>query len=313
MTCNCANIPEHQRYNTSEIKIRVLDFKHRVGCTVPLQKTLYQTLSQEGAKDCHTVQFYLGSRQRYTCRTLIKADKEKSLAYCDRWNKSFYIHCPLIANLSKDPETAYDSTSILSKSATVVAKELEQIEGLPAACVLHTGAKGSISNLIANLNDMKVERGTHSRSEKQLLLENSSGNGTKLGRTWEEYRKIFEGLDSNTIGFCLDTQHIFGAGVTDFSNHESVVKMFDQCQDAYGRNPDAIHLNDSMVEYNCLKDRHQCIGEGYIWSSDQESLKYLLEYCYEQEIDCILETPNQSKDIYNIRSKWMDLETIDIK
>jgi len=159
---------------------------------------------------------------------------------------------------------------------------------------------------------MKVNRGTHFRNEKQLLLENSSGNGTKLGKTWEEYRKIYEGIDSNTIGFCLDTQHIFGAGQTDFEDHESVVKMFDECIDAYGRNPDAIHLNDSKVEHNSLKDRHQNIGEGYIWHQNDESLKSLLNYCYDNDIDVVLETPDQAGDIENIRSKYMDLEIIDV-
>lgn len=312
MSCNCSLTPESELFNTEPTKLRVLDYHHRVGCTVPLQKTLYSTLSQPSSEGCHVVQFYLGGRQNYSCRTLSSEDKKKSLEYCDKWNKSFYIHCPLIANLSKEPNTAYIPTSILSRSATVVDKELQQIKDLPGSCVLHTGARGTIENVIANINDMKIDRGTHHRNEKQLLLENSSGNGTKLGRTWEEYRKIYEGLDNNTVGFCLDTQHIFGAGQTDFEDHESVIKMFDECIDAYGRNPDAIHLNDSKVLHNSLHDRHENIGQGYIWNSNDESLKSLLNYCYDNDIDVILETPNQAEDIENIRSKYMDLEIIDV-
>jgi endonuclease IV len=102
MSCNC-------KIQTGQPCVRVLDVKHRVGGHVELKKTLLQTLNQPSSTGSHCVQFYLGSAQGYSCRTLDSQDIEKSKAYCEMYGKTFYVHCPLIANLSKDPKTKEES------------------------------------------------------------------------------------------------------------------------------------------------------------------------------------------------------------
>lgn len=303
--CNC--VPQEE-----SCKIKVLDRHHRVGGNVNLQKTLLQTLTQKASSCSHCVQFYLSSRQGYSVRKLDKEDIKKSKEYCEKYGKSFYIHCPLIANLSKNPESSDEKeTEILRNSWNAVSYEVQQMNGLPAGCVLHVGSKGSIPNLVRNLNDFDVPRNTHINQNKLLLLENAAGQGSSLGRDFEELRKIFEGIDKNTIGFCLDTQHIFGAGVNRLNTHEDVVKLFDDIEAVTGNNPNVIHLNDSMKTFNSKVDRHENIGSGYIWSENKEGLRSLLDICYDQDVDCILETPDSSRDLDLIRSKYMDLETID--
>lgn len=304
MSCNCVS-------QKKACDIKVLDCHHRVGGNVDLQKTLYDTLTQKASTCSHCVQFFLGSRQAYSVRKLDPTDIQKSKEYCERMGKTFYIHCPLIANLSKDPATKDEKDlSILQKSWRAVRSEVDQMKGLPASCILHMGCRGSIPHLIQNLNDFDVPR----NSQKLLCLENAAGQGTSLGRDFTEIRKIYEGIDRNTIGFCLDTQHIFGAGVNNLSNHEDVVKMFDDIEGVYGKAPDVIHLNDSKVPYNKKVDRHENIGSGYIWnsSSSKEGLRSLLNICYDKDIDCILETPDSCSDLYKIRTNYMDLQTIDV-
>ena len=288
-------------------KFRVIDKKHRVGANVKIQNTILSTLDQDGARGCNCVQFFLGNRQSYNCRTIDIEDKRKTLEYCNKYNKSFYIHCPYVANLSKDTES-----SILNKSINIINKEIVQISGLPAGCILHIGSKGSIQNVINNINDMDIPRGVHSRGEKQLILENAAGQGSSIGRSWEELRKIYEGLDLNTVGLCIDTQHLFGAGVNNLSNHEDIVKLFDISEEVYGKYPDVIHLNDSKVDFNENKDRHENIGAGFIWNQEKEGLKSLLDFCYNESIDVILETPDSSNDLDNIYQNYMDLQTIDL-
>lgn len=305
MSCNCV-------VQTECPKIKVLDEKHRVGANVELKKTLLETLAQKASCGSHCVQFFLGSRQGYQVRKLDKLDIEKSKKYCEMYGKTFYIHCPLIANLSKDPKTKDEKdASILQNSWKAVNSEVLQMNGLPAGCVLHMGSKGSIHNLIANLNDFSVPRNTHISQQKLLLLENAAGQGTSIGRNFDEIRQVFEGIDRNTIGLCLDTQHIYGAGANMLSNHEDIVKLFDDIEAITGGNPDVIHLNDSMKTYNSKVDRHENIGKGHIWSSETEGLTSLLDICYEQRIDCILETPDTVTDLDLIRTKYMDLQTID--
>lgn len=308
MDCNCA---------VSDViikkppKLRVLDTHHRVGPHVGLQKTLLKTISQKTASKSHTVQIYLGGRSNYGVRTISSEDKNKSIQYCDKYGKSFYVHCPLIANLSKSPTDLLDSKSILSKSWNAVQKEIDIMNGFNGGCVLHIGCKGTLTNVIQNINDIQVPRNSHISQSKLLNLENAAGQGTSLGRNWDELRKLYEGIDKNTVGLCIDTQHIFGAGVNRLSSHEDVVKLFDMCESFYG-NPDVIHLNDSKKIFNSHVDRHENIGQGYIWSENDEGLKYLLERCYESDIDCILETPDSCSDLDKIKTSYMDLDVIEI-
>jgi deoxyribonuclease-4 len=307
--CGCSCSPGFQ---TELPKIKVIDLHHRVGANVNLEKTLLKTLTQKGALGSHCVQFYLSSRQGYKVRRLDKKDIEDTKKYCDNNGKSFYIHCPLIANLSKNGKSK-DSKEIeiLSNSWKAVTSITDQLNGLPSGAVLHVGSRGNISNLINNLNDMDVPRNKHIKQKKLLLLENAAGQGTSLGRDFDEIRNIFEGLDKNTIGFCLDTQHVFGAGVNALSNHDDIVKLFDDIEEATGNLPDVIHLNDSKKEFSGKVDRHENIGSGYIWKYNDEGLKSLLDICYDKDIDCILETPDSCRDLDLIRTKYMDLETID--
>jgi len=289
--------------------LKVLDSNHRIGIHVQFQSSLYETLNQKHIKDTKCVQFFLD--KNYTYQTLTLKDKVKALNLCNKEDKTFYIHCPFVANLSKDPKTLANKRSILSKSIDLVSSEIVQISGLPSGCILHIGSKGSIHNVINNINDMKIPRGNHYRGQKMLILENSAGQGTSLGKSWDELRKIYEGLDKNTVGLCIDTQHLFGSGMSKLQSHEDVVKVFDSTEGIYGK-PDVIHLNDSKVKFNTKKDRHSNLTEGYIWNENDEGLKYLLEYCYDENINIILETPDASNDLHNIKTKYMNSDLIDV-
>ena len=283
--CNCDNIDKSDRICTIPPKIRVIDQHHRVGCTVPLLETVIDTLAQPVSQGSHCVQFYLGPSDKYTCTHINSYDRRESIKYCDKYGKSFYVHCPNNTNLARD-----EYHNILVGTTSIIQRELYEIREMPASCIVHIGAKGTINNVVNNINNMNISRGTHFRSEKQLLLENSAGEGTKLGHDWEELRHIFEGVDKNTIGLCIDTQHIFGAGTNHLQDHENVIKLFDMAESIYGK-PDVIHLNDSLVPYGYKSDRHQGLRRGHIWYESDEGLRSLLNYCYDTDIDVILETP----------------------
>ena len=123
MSCNC-------KIQSGEPCIRVLDSKHRVGGHVELQKTLLGTLTQPSSSGSHCVQFFLGSAQNYTCRKVDKTDIERSKAYCEMYGKTFYVHCPLIANLSKDAKSKDEKEqAMLEKSWKCVASQVKQMNG----------------------------------------------------------------------------------------------------------------------------------------------------------------------------------------
>jgi deoxyribonuclease-4 len=176
--------------------------------------------------------------------------------------------------------------------------ELELIKNLPAAVIVHCGKVGTISKISESINSLNLRRGTFRSFEKQLLLENASGQGTELGKNLDEIRKIFEGIDKNLVGMCIDTQHTFASGVCSFREKKDVDELFENYSDFGLR---VIHLNDSKTDFNSRVDRHENIGAGKIWGENVSSLKYLLNKCSDKKIDMILETPNQLSDYERLK------------
>ena len=307
MSCECGdNENKESKICKKGPTLRVNDLHHRVGLTVPFKDNFYDTISQPVARSCHTVQFYMGPTTEYKCSHIDSFDKRESVRYCDANGKTIYIHCPNNTNLARDP-----NHNIATGSSYIIKKEVKEIKYMPAACIAHIGAKGTVENVVRNINNLNIQRGQHHRMEKQLLLENSAGAGSQIGKDWTELRKIFEGVDKNTVGLCIDTQHIFGAGTCKLDSHESVVQMFDKVNEVYGNDPDVIHLNDSKVGHGDKTDRHWSIGYGYIWHQEDEGLRTLLGYCYDNDIDVILETPTSGYDLEKIRTDYMDTELIE--
>ncbi|MBR6072668.1 MAG: deoxyribonuclease IV [Acholeplasmatales bacterium] len=96
-----------------------------------------------------------------------------------------------------------------------------------------------------------------------ILLETMSGKGSEIGRSFEELKRIIDGVKYNDkIGVCLDTCHVFSAGYDIVNNLDSVLDEFDRIIGLDRLK--AIHLNDSMMPFNSNKDRHEKIGEGTI-------------------------------------------------
>lgn len=124
--------------------------------------------------------------------------------------------------------------------------------------------------------------------ETTVLLETMSGKGSEVGSKFEELAEIMARTTlQNKLGVCLDTCHVYSAGYDIVNNLDSVLEEFD-C--IIGLNKlKAIHLNDSKVDFNSHKDRHECIGQGTIGA---ETLCRLIVHPKLQNIPFILETPN---------------------
>jgi deoxyribonuclease-4 len=267
-----------------------------------MRATLLEALTQAPACPCH--QLFLSGETSLVCPTLSAEDRAAVRDYCDQHQRTFYSHCPLTAfsNLA--------NTDNVMRSCRVVADELWQIRDLPAACVLHMGKVaatgvtdgGRIGMIAECLNDITVPRGTHPRMPRQLLMECAAGQKNELGATWEDLRHLYETLDNSTIGLCLDTQHLFAAGMCNFATVESVVRLFDAAEEVCPKSLALIHLNDSKKPFGSHVDRHESLRQGYIWSQDDSSLRALIARCREDNIDVVLETPTPAADLATLTS-----------
>lgn len=121
-----------------------------------------------------------------------------------------------------------------------------------------------------------------------VLLEAMAGKGSEMGGNFAELRKIIDYVGSDKIGVCLDTCHIWDGGYDIVNDLGGVLAEFDR---VVGINRlKALHLNDSKNPMGSHKDRHECLGEGYL---GLETFKNVINHPALKDLPMILETPNE--------------------
>lgn len=260
--------------------------KLRIGTHVYLRNTVFETIQNE--KDL--CQLFLGSPLTYQVRKLTRQDRENVINHCNLTNFKFYVHCPYIINLAND--------EIANKGLFCLQEIIHEIESLNSSAVLHIGKslkldrREAMNKVINRLNDLSI------KGDGKLLLENAAGQGSEIGKDWDELQYILEKIDTNKIQLCLDTQHTFSSGMCNFSL-ESLPKFLEKVDDMPVQ---LFHLNDSQKVFGCKVDRHEDIGKGYIWKD--ENLTMFLDYCVQKSKDIILETNHPYDDLNKIKTSF---------
>jgi deoxyribonuclease-4 len=173
------------------------------------------------------------------------------------------VHDSYLINL------ASPKPDILAKSLPAFADELARCDvlGIPYLVThpgAHTGSgvEAGIERFAASLNEIYASM---PNSTTLTLLETTAGQGTTLGRSFEEIAAIIERVEQKErVGVCLDTCHVFAAGY-DFRTPELYGEMMSHFDATIGLDRlKAIHLNDSKNPLGSNKDRHDHIGDGEI-------------------------------------------------
>ncbi len=131
----------------------------------------------------------------------------------------------------------------------------------------------------------------------RILVENTAGAGTTLGRTAEEVGAILAAVPRPLrarTGYGLDTCHLFSAGHDISASAVTLTRVLDEFEAAAGAPPAFFHLNDSEGALGSNKDRHVLIGEGKI---GREPFRWLLQDRRSAGVPLVLETPQQNPDI----------------
>jgi deoxyribonuclease-4 len=103
----------------------------------------------------------------------------------------------------------------------------------------------------------------HPEWEVTVLLETTAGQGTCLGRSFEELAEILTQVeDQRRVGVCFDTCHVFAAGyeLRDEGNYQATMHSFDQIVGL--DRLFVFHFNDSKKGLGARVDRHAHIGDG---------------------------------------------------
>lgn len=184
-----------------------------------------------------------------------------------------------------------------------MAEDLRRMEALPGNYYnFHPGAhvgQGSdagIQMIVDALCQVMFEG-----QQTTVLLETMSGKGTEVGRSFEELALIIEGVAgkrpelSAKLGVCLDTCHVNDAGYDIVHDLDSVLDEFDRVVGIERLR--AVHINDSKNPCGAHKDRHECIGKGYLGGEEfgggMQVIQNIVSNGHLRSLPFILETPNE--------------------
>jgi deoxyribonuclease IV len=139
------------------------------------------------------------------------------------------------------------------------------------------------------------------------VIENTAGQGTNLGYTFEQIGLIIEYVeDKSRVGVCIDTCHAYTSGY-DVKSQEGFEKTFETFNEIIGfKYLMGMHLNDSKKDFGTRVDRHDNIGNGFL---GKDVFRLLMDDPRFDNIPLILETPEESlweseiKELYSFIKK----------
>ena len=122
------------------------------------------------------------------------------------------------------------------------------------------------------------------------VIENTAGQGSNLGYTFEQIAKIIEQVeDKSRVGVCIDTCHSFAAGY-DLSTELGFTQVFEHFENVIGfRYLKGMHLNDATKPLASKVDRHSTLGNGVLGMVPFEMIMKDPRF---DNIPLILETPD---------------------
>jgi deoxyribonuclease IV len=215
------------------------------------------------------------------------------------------IHAPYLVNLA-GPDAA-----MVERSVGLLVHEVRVAEAYGARFVnVHIGSHrgdgpvAGAGRVAAGLRRV-LDQLDGQAKDVTLVLENGAGGGFGLGSTIEELVLISEALGAEgvaraSIGFCLDTAHLWGAGhaIDTPTGVDEVIAGFDAALGADRLR--MVHLNDSRAELGSHSDRHEHLAAGRIGPA---GLRRVLEHPAIGHVVYILETPGMDEgyDAVNMR------------
>lgn len=124
------------------------------------------------------------------------------------------------------------------------------------------------------------------------VIENTAGQGTNLGYTFEQIAAIIDWVEDKTrVGVCIDTAHTLAAGY-DIKTEQGFTETFRHFDEVIGFSYlRGMHINDSKKDLATRVDRHDSIGKGVMGMT---TFKMLMADPRFDDIPLILETPDES-------------------
>lgn len=125
------------------------------------------------------------------------------------------------------------------------------------------------------------------------VIENTAGQGSNLGNTFEQIREIIDQVeDKSRVGVCIDTCHSYSAGY-DLKTTEGASAVFTEFDRIIGfPYLKGMHLNETKKELGSRVDRHDVLEKGLL---GMDVFRFIMNDPRFDGIPLILETPDETR------------------
>lgn len=234
----------------------------RIGAHVSVSGGVEKAVERQEDIGGNCGQIFAGSPRGWKVAEYDLEEAEKFQELMNEKNqKPYVIHSTYLVNLATPKD------GLFQKSLDCLQAELDAASTLGARYVVfhpgaHTGSgrENGIERISEGIDELEIPQ------DVTLLLENTAGKGTTLGKSFGELRQMIELTDApdDDIGVCIDTCHAHAAGY-ELREEEGFQDMMQELEEDLGLDVvKVVHLNDSKDGKGSEKDNHQHIGEGNI-------------------------------------------------
>lgn len=264
----------------------------KLGAHMSIAGGVDKAFDQAEKTGCDTMQIFTKNNNRWKGRDLRPDEIERfHRRQTETGIAPVVTHASYLLNLGTPDDALWE------KSTNGLIDELERCEvlGIPYL-VLHPGAhvksgvEAGLARVSAALDNVHRALPHH---KVKVALEITAGQGTTLGRTFEELAAIIDATEQpERLVVCFDTCHALAAGY-DFRTEEGYRQMWDTFAETVGLEKLAVfHMNDSKNDLGTHKDRHTHIGAGFI---GLEPFGFFLNDPRFADLPFLLETPQEVK------------------
>jgi deoxyribonuclease IV len=272
------------------------------GAHVSIAGGLHKAFEQGARLQCRAIQIFLKNTNQWKAKLLTEPDRILfEAAWKNSGIKAVAAHDSYLINL------ASPNRELFQRSLDAFIEEMRRASFLGVSyLVMHPGAHtgsgmaAGIASVARALNRALKAVGP----PVQILLENTAGQGSCLGHRFEHLADILGRIkDSDRVGVCLDTCHLFAAGY-DIRTKAAYAETIREFNRRVGiKKIKVFHVNDSKKDLGSRVDRHCHIGQGCI---GLDAFRFLINDRRFSAIPKILETPKGA----GIEEDLMNLSTL---
>jgi deoxyribonuclease-4 len=267
--------------------------KDYLGAHMSISGGLHLAIDRAVAAGCNVVQIFTRNSNQWKGKPV--SDPDVAL-FRSKFAASGLLevvsHDIYLINLASPPGETRD------KSVAAFRDELETCARLGInKVVMHPGShladspQAGLARVIEAFDQLFTEV---PQFEGKVLIETTAGQGSNLGRTFEELGAIIDGSRfPEKFGVCFDTCHTFAAGY-DTATEEGYRDTMAQFDRLIGiEKLQCFHLNDSKKGLGSRVDRHDHIGQGALGLNP---FRFILNDARFSAVPKILETPKGDND-----------------